>query len=118
MGTSIDQEAFQEADYAHFQQRLRQCLVALGRLLERPGFGVGPPSLGAELELFLVDDDARPLPLNQAVCAAAGDARVNLELDRFNLELNATPTPLAGHPFTELRRELRLLLDRVADAAR
>jgi hypothetical protein len=79
---------------------------------------VGPATLGAELELFLVDRAARPLLLNQAVRAAAGDARVNLELDRFNLELNATPTLLAGRPFAVLGEELRLLLGRVDDVAR
>src|SRR6266536_1286150 len=102
MGTSIDREAFDEVDDARFQQRLEQCLSTLGELLERPGFGVGPVTLGAELELFLVDGAARPLQHNQAVRAAAADARVNLELDRFNLELNATPTLLAGQPFTAL----------------
>src|SRR5215207_10024107 len=116
MGSDIDQETFDADDYARFGQRLIQCLATLGQLLARPGFGVGPATLGAELELFLVDGGARPLPLNQAVRAAAGDPRVNLELDRFNLELNATPTPLAGRPFTALGEELRLLLGRVSDA--
>ena len=117
MGTDIDQEAFQEADYAQFERRLQECLTTLGWLLERPGFGVGPVTLGAELELFLVDAAARPLLGNQAVRARTGDRRVTLELDRFNLELNATPTLLAGRPFTALGEELRLLLDRVAAAA-
>ncbi len=117
MGSGIDQETFDAGDYARFQQRLTRCLATLGWLLERPGFGVGPATLGAELELFLVDGAARPLLLNQAVRAATGDPRVTLELDRFNLELNATPTLLAGRPFTALGEELRLLLNRVADAA-
>ncbi|HYY82103.1 MAG TPA: hypothetical protein VFD04_23400 [Actinomycetes bacterium] len=90
MGTDVDNEAFNEADYARFQTRLAQCLASFGRLLARPGFGVGPATLGAELELCLVDAAGRPLPANQAVRAAAADPRVNLELDRFNLELNAT----------------------------
>ena len=97
MGTGIDQETFTEEEYVRFQQQLSHCLTMLGRLLARPDFGVGPVTLGAELELFLVDPAGRPLPLNQAVRAATGDRRVTLELDRFNLELNATPTPLAGH---------------------
>ena len=117
MGTDIDQESFQEADYAQFERRLQECLTTLGRLLERPGFGVGPVTLGAELELFLVDAAARPLLGNEAVRARTGDRRVTLELDRFNLELNATPTLLAGRPFTALGEELRWLLDRVAAAA-
>jgi hypothetical protein len=118
VGKGIDQETFGELDYARFQQRLGQCLSTLGRLLKRPGFGVGPVTLGAELELFLVDGAARPYLHNQAVRAAAADPRVNLELDRFNLELNATPTLLAGRPFAALGAELRLLLEHVADAAR
>ncbi len=118
MGKDIDRETFDQLDYTRFQQRLQQCLSTLDRLLQRPGFGVGPATLGAELELFLVDDAARPRLRNQAVRAAAADPRVNLELDRFNLELNATPTPLAGRPFAVLGEELRLLLEHVADAAR
>jgi hypothetical protein len=117
MGKGIDQETFTEEEYVRFQQRLTQCLTTLERLLGRPGFGVGPVTLGAELELFLVDPTARPLPLNQAVRAAVADPRITLELDRFNLELNATPRLLAGRPFTALGEELRWLLDRVATAA-
>src|SRR5215208_1972375 len=117
MGSDIDQETFDEADYARFGQRLTQCLATLGRLLEQPGFGVGPVTLGAELELFLVDDTGRPLPQNQAVRAAAGDPRITVELDRFNLELNSTPTPLAGRPFTALGEELRRLLQQVGETA-
>ena len=117
MGEGIDRGEFDEVDDARFQQRLEQCLSTLGELLQRPGFGVGPPTLGAELELFLIDGAARPLQHNQTVRAAVADARVNVELDRFNLELNTTPTLLAGCPFAALGDELRLLLGRVADAA-
>jgi len=117
MGKRIDRDAFDEPDYTWFQERLQQCLLALGELLERPGFGVGPATVGAELELFLVDREARPLLQNQAVRAAAADPRITFELDRFNLELNASPTLLAGNPFTALGDELTLLLGRVADAA-
>src|SRR5512132_1403371 len=117
MGTGIEQETFDEADYARFGQRLQQCLSTLGRLLKQPGFGMGPATLGAELELFLVDGAARPLPQNQAVRAAAGDPRVTVELDRFNLELNATPTLLAGRPFAAPGEELRVLLGRVGAVA-
>src|SRR5260370_25195794 len=118
MGTDIDQEEFDERDYSRFTERLEECLSALGQLLERPGFGAGPATVGAELELFLIDGAARPLPHNQAIRAMAADPRVTVELNRFNLELNASPAPLAGRPFAALGCELKLLLDRVADAAR
>ena len=118
MGTDIDQEEFGERDYSRFAGRLEECLSALGQLLERPGFGAGPATVGAELEVFLVDGAARPLPHNQAIRAAVADPRVTVELDRFNLELNASPVPLAGRPFAALGGELNVLLDHVADAAK
>jgi gamma-glutamyl:cysteine ligase YbdK (ATP-grasp superfamily) len=118
MGTEIDQEVFDERDYLRFAERLRECLCALGQLLERPGFGIGPATVGAELELFLVDGAGRALPRNEAVRAAAADRRVTVELNQFNLELNASPTPLAGRPFAALGGELNVLLDHVTAAAR
>ena len=117
VGTEITKEKFSESDYARFASRLEQCLADLGSLLGRPGFGTGPATIGAELELFLVDGAARPLPVNQAVRALVADARVAVELNRFNLELNSSPTPLAGYPFTTLGGELIALLDRVGAAA-
>jgi hypothetical protein len=106
MGLAIDRERFDPGDYLRFEQRLEECLLALERLLERPGFGTGPTTVGAELELFLVDGQARTLPLNQAVRDEAADPRVVLEIDRFNLELNLTPAPLVGRPFAAFASEL------------
>ena len=117
MGKDVERDTFDELEYSRFAQRLEQCLSALEKLLDRPGFGVGPATIGAELELFLVDHAGRPLPRNQAVRAASADPRVTVELDRFNLELNASPARLAGRPFAALSRELTILLDRVADTA-
>src|SRR5215471_7822218 len=117
MGTDIDDQEFGEGDYARFAERLEECLSVLGGLLERPGFGAGPATLGAELELFLVDGAGRPLPYNQSIRAAAADPRITVELNRCNLELNASPVLLAGRPFTALGGELNLLADQVAHAA-
>jgi hypothetical protein len=117
MGAEILKEKFDEHDYARFAERLEQGLADLGELLARPGFGAGPATVGAELELFLVDGAARPLPLNQAIRALVGDPRVAVELNRFNLELNSSAARLAGRPFTALADDLGALLDQVGAAA-
>ena len=117
MGTAISEEEFDERDYPRFRVRLEECLSELGQLLERPGFGAGPATIGAELEVFLIDGAGRPLPRNQAVRAAAADPRVTVELNRANLELNTSPALLAGRPFAALGDELNLLLHRAAAAA-
>ena len=118
MGAEITRETFSKQDYARFRERLGRCLSDLGDLLGRPGFGAGPATMGAELEACLVDDAARPLPRNQAVLELVADPRITLELNRYNLELNASPVPLAGRPFTALAGELGPLLAQVGDAAR
>ena len=117
MGLAIEREQFNQADYLGFQRRLEECLLALARLLRRPSFGTGPSTVGAELELFLVDDQGRALPRNQAVRADTADPRVVLEVDRFNLELNLTPAPLTGRPFAAMAGELDQVLTLVRRAA-
>ena len=117
MGAEIERDGFDAADYARFGSRLQQSLEALRELLERPEFGEGPASLGAELECFLVDEAARPLPINQAVLRETVDPRLTVELDRFNLECNLRPAPLAGRPFESLRREIEGALAELRRAA-
>ena len=117
MGLTIDRDQFDLQDYRRFERRLDDCLTALERLLARPGFGTGPATVGAELELFLVDDRGRPLPRNQEVRAETADPRVVLEINRFNLELNLTPAPLAGRPFAAMASELDQAMGIVRRAA-
>jgi len=62
MGKDIERDTFEEREYTRFAQRLEENLSALQDLLDQPGFGVGPATMGAELELCLVDDAGRPFP--------------------------------------------------------
>lgn len=117
MGEKIGTEHFSEEDHRRFAARCRDGVTALGRLLQRPGFGDGAPSIGVEVEIGLVDADQRPAPVNADVIAAADDPDLDVELDRFNLELNTAPVGLAGRPFAAVRDNLGAGLDRVRAAA-
>jgi len=117
MGLHIARERFDEHEFVAFEARLGDCVEALSALLERPGFGDGPLSLGAELELHLVDAQARPSPINKRVLADSFDPRLTLEIDRFNLEVNARPCLLAGRPFVALAEELTTLVAETRRAA-
>ncbi len=118
MGFEIERECFDEADYEHFSEKLRRSLAALEHMLRRPRFGVGPTTIGAELELHLVGEDGRPAPVNRAVIAAALDERVTLEINRYNLEINSPPFALAGRPFEKMAAELSETLGVARTAAR
>ncbi len=118
MGLEIERETFDEVDYERFSERLRSSLAALDAMLRRPGFGVGPRTIGAELELHLVDEEERPAPVNRAVLGAALDERVTLEIDKFNVEINMPPMALAGTPFSTMVDELTSSLELTRQAAR
>lgn len=117
MAKAIDRDHWDPEDFAQFARRLQEDLEALALVLGRPGFGVGPPSLGAELELSLAGPDGAALPVGPEVRAAVADPRVAPELNRFNVEINLSPVPAAGRPFTALATEMRALLSAVDAAA-
>jgi hypothetical protein len=117
MGLPIDREHFTAGEFARYGERLTEQLATLRTLLEKPGFGEQEPSLGAEVELHLVDKDAQPLAVNAEVLASANDDRLTLEINRFNLEANLRPQPLRGTPFSGLLRELREAIEVVRRAA-
>jgi len=117
MGLEIDRASFGDDDYADFAARLRDDVAALRVLLARPDFGAGPQTFGAEVEFSLVGDDGRALPINRRVLLESLDPRLCPELDRFNLEYNATPVALAGRPFSTLRAELQSALEQIGVVA-
>ncbi len=117
MGLEIDREEFDEEAYRRFDSRLARSLDVLEDLLAREGFGVGPETLGAELEASLVDSAGRPLPLNSKVLSESVDPRLTVELDRFNLESNLQYSALRGRPFAALAAEMHGSLEEMTRAA-
>jgi gamma-glutamyl:cysteine ligase YbdK (ATP-grasp superfamily) len=117
MARAIDQDSFEAAEHQCFASRLHAGLRTLRRVLDSPGFGNGPATLGAELELCLVDDAARPLHLNHVIVDQHGDPRLCVEIDRFNVEYNLTPVAAAGRPFSAMEGELAEALRSVSRTA-
>ena len=117
MGLDIQQESFCDADYQRFSKRLHESLDVLRALIKRPGFGYGPPSLGVEMEMYLIDAQGEPSPTNMEVLSACKDDRIAHELNRFNIEFASDPVSMAGRPFEALSKEASDAARRVARAA-
>jgi gamma-glutamyl:cysteine ligase YbdK (ATP-grasp superfamily) len=117
MGIEIDKTEFTPQDLERFQARLDNNLSALQQLLDRPGFGVGPTSLGAELEMYLVDERGRPLFANQEILADSDDPQLTLELNRYNMKYNLTPYEIGDKPFLSTEREILKQLELVGKLA-
>lgn len=117
MGIEIDKTEFSEEDFSRFGASLEENLTALCDLLARPGFGEGPGSLGAELEMYIVDAQGFPLHANTEILAAANDPTLTLELNRYNLEYNLPPFAINERAFASTETAIRDSLDRVGRAA-
>lgn len=117
MGEEIPDGSARPEDRERFAERCREGLVALQGLLERPGFGEGPDSMGVELEVGLIDARAQPAPVNHQVIETAAEPDLELELDRFNLEYNCAPQRLSGAPFSAIADDLSGALGRIERAA-
>lgn len=113
MGIEINKTEFVARDYDKFKQRLNENLEVLQELLASPNFGAGPSSLGAELEMYIVDAAGNPLYENQAIIDEAADPQLTVELNRYNLEYNLTPHRLDQSPFSCTEQEILEKLDRL-----
>jgi hypothetical protein len=118
MGAEIEKSDFTAAEYAAFKARLPDQLAALELLIARPGFGMAPRSIGAELELFLVDGAGGPVPIAAEVKDRLASPNVSLELGRFEIELCTAPVLLEGRPFAALERDIGRERDAIEAAAR
>ncbi len=117
MGLDIDRDQFGDEDFVRFSQRLTHSLRALEQVFERPNFGEGPQTLGAELELSIINCQGQAYPINRTLLNCAHDEHLQLELDRFNLEYNLSPVLLAGRPFSHLRTQLTNAIQSLAQCA-
>lgn len=117
MGQAIEKMVFTAADYSAFDRRLRDNLDAFEELLKRPGFGRGPTTLGAELEMYIIDGAGNALGKNREIQRMLDNPQLTLELNRFNLEFNLTPFPVIHHPFSSTEAEMLSALESIRGAA-
>jgi len=106
VGQEIDRARFEEQDFERFASRLREESRALRMLAESGGLSVRGDVGGLELEVWLVDANGFPCPLNELFLERLADPHVVHELSQFNIELNVQPQALAGGGLRRLEDEL------------
>ena len=102
-----------------FMQAVLEDLQGLERMIDSGMIERGVRRIGAEQELFLVDDAWQPLPRQSEVLAALADAPGSYtpELARFNIEANLQPHPLSGRCLSDMHMELESLVMNARAAA-
>jgi gamma-glutamyl:cysteine ligase YbdK (ATP-grasp superfamily) len=117
VGVDIQNEHFSQAERHRFAQRLDEGLRALDLLLKRQDFAIGERTLGAELELCLIDDNGRPLAISQEIVNEADTPSITPEMGCFDIELSTPPCKLAGNPFSCLRESMQGTVNRIRSLA-
>ena len=110
-------------DYGQQQMRdftlgVLRDLQALETMLDGGMIESGIRRIGAEQEMFIVDDALCPAPLSLEIIQAAADPRLTTEIGRFNLEANLTPAEFSGDCLGRMESELREVIEIVKQAAR
>src|ERR1043165_4225333 len=93
-------------------------LRALAFMLDDGRVESGVQRIGAEQEMFLIDQAMYPAPLSVEILQKANDDRLTTEIARFNLEANLTPRLLTGNCFQQMETELRELIAKARAGAK
>lgn len=95
-----------EDERRHFMRHVLRDLRALEKMLQDDTFETGIRRIGAEQEMFLVDDKFRAMDCSPQVLAALDDPQFTTELGLFNIEFNALPTEFGGPCLSELNTQI------------
>lgn len=106
------------AELRLFITRLLHDVQALESMIAKGMIESGVRRIGAEQELFLVDQAWRPAPVAIEMLEAIADPHYTTELGRFNLEINLDPLVFAGDCLSRMERDLNALLAQGRTVAR
>ncbi len=117
MGQEIQSEHFQESDFVAFERVLAAETALLKKWFDEELFTDTGLVIGFELEVWLIDLQGYPAPLNATFLESLNDPLVVPELSCFNVEINGTPQPLQADAVTHLYKELEATWQRCKRAA-
>jgi CBS domain-containing protein len=101
-----------------FMQALLSDLAALERLIDSGRIESGVRRIGAEQEMFLVDNAMRPKSIAPELLESAAEPRLTTETGKFNLEANLSPQYFVGHCLHDMEQEALELVDLARQSAK
>ncbi len=117
MGEQDVKRSVKPADMRRFTRQIIQDVRALEHMLREGMVESGIRRIGAEQELFLVDDRSQPAPVVEELLALNDDPRLVTELTRFNVEVNLNPYDFEGDCLRRMEAQLDEALDMVRSLA-
>ncbi|MCP3914284.1 MAG: CBS domain-containing protein [bacterium] len=105
-----DVKATVDEERRQFMCALLEDVRALEQMIDSGMIESGVRRIGAEQEMFLVDERWAPSPRAEEVLKALDGGNYTPELARFNLEANASPQRLHGDCLSRMEQELDTLV--------
>ena len=96
-----------------FTNHLMRDVRALELMLHEDMFESGTRRIGAEQELFMVDERGDPAPVIEEVLERNSDERIVTELTRYNVEFNMDPLRFGGDCFQQMEASTSELVETV-----
>ena len=118
MGQHEVKDNIQGDELRAFVRLLLADLRALERMIDEGRIESGIRRIGAEQEVFLVDDDWQPASTAMEILNRLGPSGFTSELALFNLEANLSPVTFSGNCLSSMHAELDDCLKRAREAAR
>lgn len=112
VSTEYDEEQMRE-----FTLGVLNDLQAMEKMLDAGMFEEDVCRIGAEQEVFLVDQAMHPAPIAMDVIERARDGRLTTEIGLFNLEANLTAREFSGNALGEMEAELYEIIGKIREVA-
>ncbi len=108
MGRDVSQRTFTEEDFSRFSESLACETALLGKYLAEGRFSEAEqPTIGYELEGWILDHRYVPAAKNKVFLQALQHPRVVPELSRFNIEINGEPRALDSGSLRAMHEEMQ-----------
>jgi len=105
MGQEITTNHFTARDAQVFHLHLQRETAELERWFAERVFSTHAPVAGYELEAWLIDQRANPMPCNEAFLKTADNELYTAELAQFNIELNTEPVTIQSNFLSRLEKD-------------
>jgi gamma-glutamyl:cysteine ligase YbdK (ATP-grasp superfamily) len=117
MGEEISNSRFTQHDFTEFHARLIKESGLLRQWFAEHCFSRAQPTGGFEVEAWLIDRQARPVPFNESFLDLLKSPLVVPELAQFNVEINTAPLLLGGDSLRKMQANLTATWERCNQAA-
>ena len=100
-----------------FTRQLLTDMQALNKMLESGMIESGVKRIGAEQELYIIDDTWRPSPSVYELLQDLDDPRFTVEIAKFNIEINLDPIVFGGNCLSVFEEDINRMISRLRKAA-